>query len=372
MGSTDMTRRFTVLVLMSALGGGCLGAFPLDPNGGGEFGDAGADVVGAFNQAVAPILTGSCGSCHGHMGGIGPGFLEPKPDILTTMLSYPGIVGTTPETSRIYAKGVHEGPALTGTQAPIVADWIKLYNDNEHPHGDGGARPMITPLKPQMGTNAFDLAQLDSQLAGAKLTFTAARVGGSIELSQIMVVTTPTDGLHLVHPLWVIWDEHYNPAPDPVDSFSNLDETVPPANAMPLGPGTVILPNFGAEYSVSIVFGTLEVKAVAGGDGGVVGPGLGCKNLAAFVQYAKPTLVSTCASCHANPASPGSMAFPLLTLNTTGGDAEACQNALGEIDTATPASSRIYTYTDPASGITHPFKFAAKSSFADMWIVTEK
>jgi hypothetical protein len=369
--------RTTSTLLMSALLAGCLGSYSglqgMDDAGpGGATADMAVDVVAAFNAQVAPILTSSCGACHNMSGGVGPGFLQPKPDMLTTLLAYPGLIGATPETSRIYAKGVHEGPALTSQQAPVVADWINLYNAHVASSGDAGAaKPQIMPFKPVMGPNTVDLAMLDVTLAGNTITFTAKMVGTSIELSEINVLTTKTEGLHIVHPLWVIWDTHYNATPDPIDSFSNLDETVPASSSMPLGPGTLILPDFQSGFMVNVVFDTIEAKMVDNGDGGTM-VGSGCKNLAAWVQYAKPTLSGVCATCHGQSGNNAQLAFSLLTINTTGGDAQACQSTLGEIDTATPPSSAIYTYTDPASGITHPYKFGTKSNFADNWITTEK
>jgi mono/diheme cytochrome c family protein len=367
-----MLRFAAILVLGFAAG--CLGAYsPLAGGGdGGASADLGVDLAAAFSQNVAPIMTASCAGCHAKNGGVGPGFLAP-PDMLRTMLAYPGIIGASPETSRIYAKGLHEGPALTPQQAPVVADWINLYNANKPSNGDAGTeKPQLTPFKPVMGANTIELAALDAALVGGTITFDARMIGSSIELSSITVTTPKNSGAHLVHPLWVIWDTHYNPTPDPVDSFSNLDETIPAGQAMPLGPGEVILPNFQAGFMVNVVFQMLEAKQVDNPDGGSVTGGGGCKNLMGFDTSAKPTLGGTCAGCHAQAGNNAQMAFSLLTINQTGGDAQACASTLSEIDTTTPANSRIYTYTDPASGIQHPFKFPAKSNFADAWITTEK
>ncbi|HZS42105.1 MAG TPA: hypothetical protein VFF06_34990 [Polyangia bacterium] len=361
---------------MSALLSGCLGAYsPLNGSGddGGAGADLGVDVNALFNANVAPILTASCGACHAKTGGVGPGFMDPKPDMLTTILAYPGLIGATPETSRIYAKGQHEGPALTPAQAPVIADWINTWNAHQ-PAGAGDAgtvKPQIMPFKPVMGPNTVELAMLDSALAGQSITFTARMVGTSLELSSITVITPKSSGLHVVHPLWVTWDQHYNATPDPIDSFSNLDETVPASSTTPLGPGTLILPNFQSGFMVNVVFNLIEAKAVAVPDGGTVAGG-GCKNVAGFIASAKPTLSGVCANCHAQNGNSAAGAFSLLTINQAGGDAQACASTLGEIDTTTPANSRIYTYTDPASGIAHPYKFQQKSSFADNWITTEQ
>ncbi len=369
-------RRLALASMLFALGAaGCLGGFS-GLHAGGDGGtatmDMGVDVRAAYYANVAPILDGSCGACHAKQGGIGPGFLAQNPDELTTLLSYPGLVSATPDTSRVYAKGLHEGPALTAAQAPVVADWINLYNAHKPQSGDGGVKPTVAPFKPVMGANTIDLAALDSQLLGAKLTFDAKMVGTSIELSSITVVTPKTTGVHLVHPLWVKWDQYYNPTPDPVDSFSNLDETVPANMQAPLGPGELILPGFDSTMLLSVVFTTAEPKDIGVSDGGTVLGG--CKNLQGWQQNVKPTLKGTCGGCHAATGNNAAMAFDLTMINdaNNAGDPQACVNTLGEVDVNTPANSRIYTYTDPASGIQHPFKFPQKSSFADAWITTEK
>ena len=70
-------------------------------------------------------------------------------------------------------------------------------------------------------------------------------VGTNIELSTILIKTSASMGLHVAHPLWVTWDAAMDAAtPDPVDSFSNLDETVFAASSAAMGPGTLLLPNF--------------------------------------------------------------------------------------------------------------------------------
>src|SRR4051812_24947564 len=186
-----MSTRLMSLAFAVALSG-CLPSFsvdgpgdpnnpgnPGDPNnpGGGDAGvntladlsplpDLAIDPVAVFNEQVAPILMTSCAGCHNKTGGIGPGFLEPHPDILTTMLGYPGMINTTPDTSRIYVKGVHEGPGLTATQKPIIADWINLWARLKPKAEDGGAsRPTVMPFSPVMGANSVDLSVLEPTLA---------------------------------------------------------------------------------------------------------------------------------------------------------------------------------------------------------------
>src|SRR5688572_22024394 len=224
-----------LLALLAA--GGCLPSFALegDADGGtnntnNNGGDGSANTGGPidlappppdlaedpallFKTTVEPIMvgpdgiTGACGGCHSRMGGIGPGFLEPKPDVMGGVLSWPGLVGEVPETSRLFTKGAHEGPAFTAVEKPVIKHWIEIYNLTK-PRPDGGvAKPSVQPFAPTMGAaNTIDLAVLDPSLAGMKISFSAKMVGTSLQLSSLAVTTTASMGLHIVHPLWVVWD----------------------------------------------------------------------------------------------------------------------------------------------------------------------
>jgi hypothetical protein len=362
---------------------------PGDPNnpGGGDAGvdpladlsplpDLAIDPVAVFNEQVAPILNMSCAGCHNKTGGIGPGFLEPHPDILTTMLGYPGLINTTPDTSRVYVKGVHEGPALTATQKPIVAEWINLWAKLKPKSMDGGAaHPTVMPFAPTMGANSIDLSVLEPALAGMTVTFNASMVGTTLHLSSIVVTASSSAGVHMVHPLWVTWDANMVPTPDPVDSFSNLDETVQMGSTQAMGPGTLFLPNFATgTMMLNVVFMTIEAKGTMG-DGGTGGT-LGCKNVGGWTNDAKTPLANSCTSCHGGANASATGAFPLQAAN---GDTQNCANTLGEVDVNTPANSRIYSYPNPANGgNNHPFHFPDATTFqnfqntVNQWIATEK
>jgi len=266
-------------------------------------------------------------------------------------------------------KGLHEGPAFTPDQLMTVGAWIDFYNANRV-IGDGGdARPTISPFTPSMtATNSIDLAALDSTISGVKVTFTAQMLGTSIQLSNIKVTTPASTGVHVVHPVFVIWDQNLTPTPDPVDSFSNLDETVFSGSSSPLGPGTLVMPNFAAGDLISVAFATVEAKS-GGTDGGTT---TGCKNLAMFVSNVKPLLAANnCSSqCHVG-ASPTAG----LKWDTTP-DAALCVVALTEINTTTPASSPLLQQPDPAQGGNgHPVKVNPFTNFqtaVTAWINAEK
>lgn len=364
--------------------GGCLDGFNPDNGGNPDMagggvtddgGMSGVDVIQDFNTNVAPILVGSdgksgaCGACHAIAGGAGPAFLLPKPDLYTTVTSYPSLIGNAPETSRLYSKGVHEGPALTADQAPVVAAWIVEYNANKPAVMDGGAvKPTIAPFAPTMNaTNTVDLSVLDTLLAGQTVTFTAKTVGTSLELSNIKINTAPMAGVHMVHPLWVIWDENFNASPDPADSFSNLDQTIYGSTSVAMGPGLVYLPNWTATAKLNVVFVQIEPK-MGGADAGTVG---GCKSLQNFVTNVKPLLQANCNACHvgANPTAGLSFDFAANT------DAVVCANALTEINTTTVANSLLLQRPNPAVNDAHPRKitnYAPYQTAVTNWINLEK
>lgn len=371
-----MTRLVHAIAILSLAASGCLGSALTNGDGGAGGGSGGTgggpvdmtpDVAGMFYSQVQPILVPACGGCHGMTGTAAPAFMLATPDMLQNILSYPGIVGASPARSRLYAKGAHEGPALTPDQQTVVGNWITFYNANR-PMTDGGGKPTIAPFSPQMtGTNTIDLSALDASLTGQKLTFTAKMVGTSIQLSSIKLVTPATIGIHVVHPLFVVWDQNLNPTPDPIDSFSTLDQTVYAGSSGTLGPGTLILPNFASGNLVNVVFTTIETK-MGSADGGVIS---GCKNLTMFVQNVKPLLQqNTCSTnCHVGGTPTAGLAFDATP------DSQLCINARSEIDTTTPANSKLLTRPDPALGNGHPQKvnpFTAFQTAVTNWINAEK
>jgi hypothetical protein len=363
--------------------GGCLDGFNPDNGGSGDMtqgvgddgGMSGVDVIEDFNKNVAPVLvgtdgkSGACGACHAIAGGAGPAFLLPKPDLYTTVTSYPSLIGNAPETSRLYSKGVHEGPALSADQGAAVAAWIVEYNANKPAVQDGGAvKPTITPFAPVMGaTNTVDLSVLDSLLAGQTVTFTASVVGSQIELSNIKINTAPTAGVHIVHPLWVIWDTNFNASPDPADSFSNLDQTVYGMSSATMGPGTTFVNGWTATSKLSVVFVQIEPK-MGGADAGTIS---GCKALQNFVTNVKPLMQANCNACHvgANPTAGLSFDFGANS------DATVCANALTEINLTTVANSLLLQRPNPAVNDAHPRKitnYAPWQTAVTNWINLEK
>jgi hypothetical protein len=373
-----MTHRVLTLLVMTSALAGCLGSALTggDGNGGGGGGNGGSggpvdmapDVVGQFYAQIEPILTPACGGCHGATGTPAPAFMVKDPDMLKNLLAYPGIIGSSPQKSRLYMKGVHEGPAFTPDQLMTIGTWIDLFNSVKGTSDGGDARPSIAPFTPSMtANNSIDLAPLDPTLTGVKVTFDVVMIGTSIELKNLKLTTPAATGVHVVHPVFVIWDQNLTPTPDPVDSFSNLDQTVFSGTTAPLGPGTLIMPNFAAGSLLSVAFTLAEPKS-GSADGGTV---TGCKALTMFVQNVKPLMATnTCSTnCHtgANPTAG-------LKLDATP-DATLCANALTEIDKTTPANSQLLKQPDPAVNNGHPQKINPITNWQTAvtnWINAEK
>jgi hypothetical protein len=373
-----MTLRAFTLIVLTATATGCLGSALNgdDGNGGGATGGTGGgnvdmapDVVGQFYANVEPIITPACAGCHGVTGTTAPAFMVAQPDLLKNLLAYPSIIGPTPQKSRLYMKGLHEGPAFTPDQLTVVGDWITFFNANRSAGDGGDAKPTIAPFTPSMtAANTIDLAPLDVTLSGVKVTFDAQMVGTSIELKNLKMTAPASTGVHVVHPVFVIWDQNLTPTPDPVDSFSNLDETVFSGQTSALGPGTLLMPNFAAGDLLSVAFTVAEPKT-GSADGGTTA---GCKALAMFVANVKPLLTGNgCAgSCHVGATPTAGLKWDATP------DSTLCQNALTEINTTTPAMSQLLLQPDPAQGGNgHPVKvnpFTTFQTTVTAWINAEK
>jgi hypothetical protein len=302
-----------------------------------------------------------------------PAFMIAAPDMLQNILSFPTVIGDTPEKSRLYMKGTHEGPAFTPTEQPIIREWIEFYNANKPASTGGGGdagvqKPTVKPFTPVMngtgGSNTVDLAALDAALTGQKVTFDAKMVGTSLQLSNIKVVAAASMGVHILHPVFVTWDQNLTPSPDPVDSFAGMDLTVYMTQTVSMGPGTLFLPNFPSGGLLNVIFTGIETKTGMGGTTTTA-----CKALANFVANVKPLLQANCNTCHVGANPTAGLAFDATP------DATLCLNALSEINKTTPASSLLLGKPDPAVANGHPRKvnpFTAFQTAVTNWINLEK
>jgi hypothetical protein len=348
--------RMVRLVAVAALlfWAGCMGEIV---NGaGGDGGTQSPEEIAAknaFEQEALPILNGFCASCHsGSMVGID--WMANDPDVRTHMLTFPGLINLdTPTQSQLLSKGAHEGPALTTDQAASLLDWINL---EKAAAGGPDTSVETTAFQPVVGQNTVDLSAIG--LTGSTLTFRLEPLSVGIYLNEI-TVHAGTDGAHVVHPLFVTWDDAGTASPDPVDRFSDIDLTVAAGTDSPLGGGTAVFVDVSPQTKLSIHFKVAELAT--GGDttggGGITGGG--CKDVAGFTQYAQPLLAANCASCHAGNDASATAATDMTKINdlTDTGQAAACGQILSRVDKGSVINSGVFVAPNPGQNTTHPFKF---------------
>jgi hypothetical protein len=355
---------------------------------GGNPQDAGTQTEGKqLFLAMEPQFMQSCGACH-DLGGIADTPFLAGPDRYQSISSWPGFVTRDPTQSRLLTYPVsgksHTGtnldsPALKDTLLPKVKAWLtEEASTISAPVSETG--PYIEPFVPIMGFNAIYLGPLGADFEGMAVTFSAETLTDTtLELSDIQVHPTSKLGVHLVHPLFVVYPIGKAPDPDPVDSFSNVDIVFPPGESATLSPGTVILTNWKPEAKLSLAFEKIEQIDPNANDGGVDdggGPTGGCKNVQAFIDSAKGPL-TVCTNCHGGANAQAKNAVDMSQLNSD--TAAACAQIKNRVTPSDPPKSQLFVTTDPGGNAAHPFKFGGNGSqfntFRDSvskWIVTEQ
>src|SRR5262249_48560756 len=244
-------------------------------------------------------LVDACGNCH-DAGGIAdtPFLKEPRYETIT---AWPGIITKDPTQSKLVthpvAGGGHQGTVnldsdnLKDTLFPKVKEWLAWEAEakNIAATPDDQKGKSIDPFAPILGFNAVYLTSLSPDLAGMAITFNAQELTSStLELTELQVHTTATQGVHIVHPLFSVYPKGGSPDPDPADSFSNLDQYIDYSKSDPLGPGTLLLTNWVKEGKLQISFEKIEQYTTLEPDGGTDGgPTGGCKDIDSFNTNAK-------------------------------------------------------------------------------------
>jgi hypothetical protein len=327
--------------------------------------------------------------CH-EAGGIADAPFLAGPDYYQSITSWPGIVTSDPTLSKLEAIPVSTNPAhpykhldeppLDTTLFPQIKAWLAAEAAGIDTKGqpDAGS-DFVQPFVPIMGFNAVYLTPIGNQFTGMAVTFNADVVAGALELTDIEVHPTSMAGLHVVHPLFAV-DPVGKPAdPDPVDSFSNVDQVFDAGQSGTLSPGTLVLTNWVTDAKLSLAFSKLEIvipgSADAGAEGGTTSSG--CKSVGTFTSDAQQPLQSNCVPCHggANPSAQGAIDMSKITSDP----AVACAQVKNRVSPSDPAASQIFVTTDPAGNAAHPYKFGGSSSKFDafktslsMWIQAEK
>ncbi|NUQ77219.1 MAG: hypothetical protein HUU21_27100 [Polyangiaceae bacterium] len=361
----------------SAAVGGCVdqpstimtGAGPTGSTSGTSGDDAGsaADKAEALFKALEPELLTTCGVCH-EPGGLADTPFLAGPDRYQSVASWPGVVVKNPEQSLFLTYSVkgggHSGTNLDAdTNDPTLLARVKEWLTEEAkaiaaPPPEVG--PAIDPFVPIMGFNAVYLGPLGVDFEGMAITFNAEEIGTqSLSLTNIEVHTTAKLGVHLAHPLFVVFPVGQEADPDPVDSFSNVDQTFGPGSGGELGPGSLILTNWKPKAKLTIAFEVIEKIDPGANDGGMDGGTGGCKDVGSFTANAQGQFSQRCGGCHGGGNAAAQGAVDMSDLNDD--PAAACAQIRYRVKPADPATSQIFITTDPNGNAAHPYKFGGNT-----------
>lgn len=372
--------------MASALATGCAGdpepfvPLAITSGSGAGVGGSGGMGGGAVNageemfRALEDDFVTACGSCHKVGGSADTPFLgDPEtgdPDPYEAATSWPGVI-VKEETSSILItwpeSGAHQGgPNDAGLEAKLIA-W--LAEEAKAVAAVDQGDPVIPPFKPIVpGFNAVYLDALGPEFLGMAVTFQAEELTDmSLSLSSIQVHPTGQMGLELDHPLFTVYPTGSTEGdPDPVDSFSNVSQSVEPGTVAPLGPGSVVLTNWSSGAKLSLAFSsitTIDPMAMGGGGMGMGGP---CMALTDFSDSAGPALENSCTNCHGGNNQAATNAVDMTDLGSD--DSAACGQILNRVDLANPAQSQLFVVTDPSGNASHPFKFGGSNANHDNFV----
>ncbi len=328
----------------------------------------GEQLFRAMESTLVTTCGGTGGACHvtgAFLGGQTPVWLG-APDAYLSAKKYPGVITSDPYASKLIIKGPHEGPGFSGPDAALGAQ-VLAWLTEEAVEIVTVQLPSTTAFVVQPGPNVVDISSGAAGLNGAKISFVASVDGnnGILSLTHLAVQAPMGSGLHIAHPIFAVIPPTGPVAPDPVDSLSNVDQTVAPAEAIPLGTGTLILESFTSGAELKIEFNTLAPVAMTINDGGTTATGGGCKNVAGFTANAVPAIqANQCLNCHGSSNGSG---YGSLDLTKVGiDDTAACAQALTRVNLTNKSQSDIILA--PTGGVpNHPFQ-GASGTYATMML----
>ncbi len=343
---------------------------------GGGTGGAPGETARDLFAAIEGDLVDACGACHQSQGSADAPFLA-QPDRYASITSWPGIISPQPSQSILVthpadpSHGGGQAPSIPDELAPKVLAWLEK-EASDLPTAEDDAGVFIPPFKPFVA-GAFNTIYLDplgDAFKNMSISFNAEELGGTpdqpsmLEITNLTVHPVGTTQLHVVHPLFTVYPLEAPADPDPVDSFSNVDQVFSLQSDLELGTGTVVLTNWTKDAYLGLAFELIEVYG-AGGDAGLSD----CKDVASFKANAVPKM-QVCANCHgsgsSNPcpnftpsAEVKALASATMDLTKLGDadPAEACIQVRARIAPGDPAQSQILQVPNPTLQAVHMFKF---------------
>ena len=372
----------------SGSGGNGTGATSSTGGGGAGGGGSGGTTTMApgtprefFEQIVLPGLESECGACHKLGGPADEPFLA-DPDPYVSITSWPAIVVKDPAKSILV---IHPNePNHGGGQAPPISDdlkqkcleWLAMEAANL-PDAMGNLVYSVKPFKPILGGafNNIYLDDIDPSLKFASISFNARELDtGLLQLKTLEVHPVEGQKIHIVHPLFTVYPVDAAPDPDPIDSFSGVDQTFaldsPDSLDLSLGTGELILTNWQKDAYLGIAFELIENQG-----GG--GPATGCHDVAGFKDTVVPQMQYCADTCHGGANAQANATMDLSQLNADPPEA-ACAQVRARITPGDPEMSRIIIVTDPTQQAVHMYKFMGNKNkymafkqAVSPWIISE-
>lgn len=308
-------------------------------------------------RAVEPDLQQKCGGqCHtdGTYKPAPPTFLA-GPDAYKSIKAAPGIVTPDYYNSALLQKGAHAGPAV-GTDPTFeakVIEWLKM----EAAVIAAQRKPSTDAITVANGPNDVDLTKAAiGGLSGVRLKFDASLVGTILSLNNIKLVAPAGTDVHILKPKFIKVlatpdASNRREIPDPADSFSNADQTVPGGAETELAPGSVLFAGSGwTPFNMATDKIRIEIDKLEPGKVQVIAAPKVCANVAMFTANVLPSLRGqaggflNCANCHGN-------GLGNLSLNNAD-QALVCNQVLAKLNLSNFAQSPIVTkvVTGPHNG----------------------
>ena len=353
---------------------------------GGDGGGGGSGPTSrAKFDAIEMELVGACGACHQAQGAADAPFLG-EPDRYASITSWPGIIAPDPEESILVthpadpSHGAGEAPDMPEDLRPLVIEWLAA-EAKELPSEDKDGGTRLPPFKPFVA-GAFNTIYLDplgDLYKNMSISFNAEELGGTadepslLSITNITVHPVGTTQLHIVHPLFTVYAPDSSPDPDPVDSFSNIDQTFSLQTSLQLGTGAVVLTNWKKDAYLGIAFEIIEIYGI-GQDAGLIE----CNDVALFKQKVVPRMQYCATTCHGGTNEDAKATMDLSKLNDAT-PTDACIQVRARITPGDPGNSQILIVTDPSQQAVHMYKFMGSVSnynaFKDEvspWILAEE
>ncbi|HSN99004.1 MAG TPA: hypothetical protein VLS89_11985 [Candidatus Nanopelagicales bacterium] len=324
----------------------------------------GPDSAEQLFRKIEPTLMTNCGNsaCHGDASD-NP-FLNSM-DPYASVIAWPGVVVKDYNQSKLlvrprqgsgHAGGVNiDDEGLVDTLKPGLEAWLEAEAKTIQGGDDLG--PQLEPIVPIMGFNALYLDALGPEFEGFAITFNADELTDNLlVLTDLQVHTTSTDGLHIVHPLFVVYPRSQEADPDPGDNFFGFEDFIDIGTVEPLGPGTLVLSNWKKDARLSVAFESIAkyLPDEGGGNDGA------CVEQALFDANARNQFQQSCGGCHGGGMADATAAVDMRDLQND--PVQACAQIRNRIDLTTPANSQVFIVTMPGGNAAHPFKFGGNQT----------